>query len=243
MLKNVVLNKLIYISVLLICSLIALHYLPAVYVVTACAVLCALVTLFMGMAPTLKNADMQKSEMACEVLLEDLWPAIGQLATLTKNSTETNQNDLTALISIQDSAATTLTDAFVAIEGLLSQQQTYIDMLLDPPEQEGALQEEKANKTHHLANQCHELAREIEAAVHDAMRGLQFGDISVQSLQFIANDLGELSTAMQRIEQLKENHSSVQLQETINTYQQYRSTCRNNPVSSESMESGETTLF
>jgi len=385
MIQNVLLKKIVYISALLFFSIIALQYTPAEIVVCLSLATAVLICHYVQTPPILKASLDTDNVGKSETILT----STKGLARQSISSLQQNQDDLSDLIGTQEGAIHTLTEAFMAIQVLLNQQQTYIHTLLSV-EVEGksssiemdmrqfaentsktlnhfveiasnmgnesiyllekvehisaqmpgvmkALQgiEQIASQTNLLAlNAAIEAARAGEAgrgfavvagevrslsnsssevshniqkqlssingliaelskevkniatqdvdyvhdskdevneaisqlahkadndlqmtrnldglatelleAVHNAMRGLQFGDISVQSLQFTLEGVTQLSETMRQVENIKGSNSADELDLIIQAFQEKKEQRVHNPVSSSSMDSGDVEFF
>jgi len=392
MFKNVLLKKWFYISALLTISLVALQYIDSAELVLTISL-----GIFLLMSKYLHEKPIvQTTEECCVNSISDeiescdaILSSTQALAKQSISSLQDNKNDLSDLIGVQEGAITTLTDAFMAIEALLNQQQTYIYSLLNTDKEgEGcpiemnmsefaqntvetlnhfieiagnmgnettyllekvehistqmpgvmealqgieqissqtnllalnaaieaarageagrgfavvadevrSLSNSSAEVSHNIQKQLtsinalivdlatevkniasqdvdyvHDskdelnetisqlalkaesdkemtrsldaLASELVDAVHRAMRGLQFGDMSVQSLQFTVKDLSLLSDTMQALRDIKGGNLADEINLIVQNYQQEREQRVHNPVSSSSMDSGDIELF
>lgn len=107
--------------------------------------------------------------------------------------------------------------------------QTAIAQLVDKSKEEAA-----------LALQLERDTGMLEQSIYSAIRGLQFGDINSQHLQFVCKDLdiiGETLNAVKADDDI--NQRMAIAKEQIQAHRQKRS----NPVSSDSMASGDIELF
>lgn len=107
--------------------------------------------------------------------------------------------------------------------------QTAIAQLVDKSKEEAA-----------LALQLERDTGMLEQSIYSAIRGLQFGDINSQHLQFVCKDLdiiGETLSAVKADDDI--NQRMAIAKEQIHAHRQKRS----NPVSSDSMASGDIELF
>jgi len=124
-----------------------------------------------------------------------------------------------------------------------SQDMTYV---LDAKgEVERAIEElvEKAGEDQLVAAELREISVKLVHALHDAMRGLQYGDIATQSIQHDIKVLSELISFIGIFERnLYQQDLSPALREELARYQSQRA-IKGNPVSSVSMQSGEIELF
>ncbi|MCP4324140.1 MAG: chemotaxis protein [Psychromonas sp.] len=101
----------------------------------------------------------------------------------------------------------------------------------------------KADNDLQMTRDLEGLATELLEAVHDVMRGLQFGDISVQSLRFTLDGVTQLSEAMQQVENINGANAPGELDLIIKAFQEREEQRVHNPVSSSSMDSGDVELF
>ncbi|PKF62207.1 chemotaxis protein [Psychromonas sp. psych-6C06] len=390
MLKKVMLNKLFYTAIILISSLIALQFFPSEVVIIVAILSTTLLSHYLVKQPQLKidaNSCLNLTSNEIESCEKILSSAKG-LAHQSLGSLRNNQSDLSDLIGTQKGAISTLSDAFMAIQSLLDQQQSYLHSLLGVEDENvaksnmdmaefakktsstlnhfieiasnmgnesvylsekvehisaqmpgvmKALQgiEQIASQTNLLAlNAAIEAARAGEAgrgfavvagevrslsnsstevshtiqkqlsamnelisdlskevkniasqdldyvhnskdelnvaikqlsdkadndlemtrnldslasqlvdAVHNALRGLQFGDISIQSLQFTADDIGLLHGLMQEIESMKGENIPDEINEIVEKYKRTKEEKSHNPVSSSTMDGGEVEFF
>ncbi len=102
---------------------------------------------------------------------------------------------------------------------------------------------EKAGEDQLVAAELREISARLVHALHDAMRGLQYGDMATQSIQ---HDIKMLSELISLIEMFERTHHQQDLpfviQGELSSYKGRRSV-NGNPVSSVSMQSGEVELF
>ncbi|PKG38373.1 methyl-accepting chemotaxis protein [Psychromonas sp. Urea-02u-13] len=391
MVKNVKLKRMIYISVLLIISLLALQYIPAELVIIFILAVMIILTGYLKTVDQLPlqgencfNSNSHQIE-SCDKILT----STKGLASLCSSSLQESKSDLADLIGTQEGAINTLTNAFMAIQELLNQQQTHIHTLLSAEvSDEGSCVEmdmrdfaEKTSKTlnhfveiatnmgnesiyllekvdhisaqmpgvmnalqgieqiasqtnllalnaaieaaragdagrgfavvagevrslsdssskvsHNIQQQLsaintliadlskevkniavqdvdyvHDskdevnaaisqlthkadndlkmtqnldgLASELLEAVHDAMRGLQFGDISIQSLQFTLDGVSHLSDVMCEVEKIPGVNIAIEVDDVLKTFKEKKDQRLHNPVSSSSMDSGEVEFF
>jgi methyl-accepting chemotaxis protein len=82
---------------------------------------------------------------------------------------------------------------------------------------------------------------ELQSALNQSIRGLQFGDINSQHLHFILKDLHLIQELLNDIVN-NPNDLAVKIQEALTEVQSHREQ-RNNPVSASSMAGGEVELF
>jgi methyl-accepting chemotaxis protein len=129
------------------------------------------------------------------------------------------------------------------VGAVASQDMTYV---LDAKgEVECAIEElvEKAGQDQQVAAELREISVRLVHALHEAMRGLQYGDIAAQSIH---HDIKVLSDLVPLVEVLERNHSHQDLSRTmceeLSRYFNQR-TAKSNPVSAVSMQSGHVELF
>lgn len=85
------------------------------------------------------------------------------------------------------------------------------------------------------------IKEELQTALHQSIRGLQFGDINSQQLNFILQDLHLIQALLTDFID-HPTELSLKLQAALTQVDEHRQQ-RNNPVSSSSMASGEVELF
>lgn len=129
------------------------------------------------------------------------------------------------------------------VGSVASQDMTYV---LDAKgEVERAIEEllQKAGEDQLVAAELREISVRLVHALHDAMRGLQYGDIATQSIQHDIKVVDELISLVNVFEgNLYQQDLLSALREALRNYQAQRSHS-GNPVSSISMQSGEVELF
>lgn len=96
------------------------------------------------------------------------------------------------------------------------------------------------NKEH--ANALDEHNQLLQQSLYDAMRGLQFGDINHQHLNYMASQLALLQHQLREITELENLTNPHKLKNYIENIKEFKAT-RSNPVSASSMASGEVDLF
>ena len=101
---------------------------------------------------------------------------------------------------------------------------------------------EKSNQDEKNVAQLSTLSAELQNAINQAIRGLQFGDINGQHLQYIIDVMAFVSSHFSF-------NNSAELQALLTEYQSYFDNMRDkrqsiyNPVSASSMASGSVELF
>ena len=101
----------------------------------------------------------------------------------------------------------------------------------------------KADNDLQMTRNLDGLATELLEAVHNAMRGLQFGDISIQSLRFTLDSVTQLSETMRQVENINGLHIADEINLVVKTFQEKKEQRVHNPVSSSSMDSGDVEFF
>jgi methyl-accepting chemotaxis protein len=129
------------------------------------------------------------------------------------------------------------------VGAVASQDMTYV---LDARgEVEGAVQEliNKADADQRVAADLRELSAELVLLVHDAMRGLQYGDMATQSIN---HDISVMQALTELVRVLGKHVNDANFSQRLNTaltdFKQKRHE-KVNPVSAASMQSGEIELF
>lgn len=104
---------------------------------------------------------------------------------------------------------------------------------------------EKSKHDQRIASSLDEISSQLVSALHEAMRGLQFEDMTSQNVRHSVNILNSLEpfacTLMSGSRSLSVMRAA--LNEEINTYQKEANTRAQNPVSASSMQSGDIDLF
>lgn len=93
----------------------------------------------------------------------------------------------------------------------------------------------------HTANLA-ENAKHIQQALHDAIRGLQFGDINSQHLVYAAENIGFIHGYLSELENSEVLHVNMNLHKKLQEMREYREK-RLNPVSAHSMSGGDIDFF
>lgn len=104
---------------------------------------------------------------------------------------------------------------------------------------------EKANRDQHIANTLREISEQLVTSIHDAMRGLQFEDISTQNVRHNVAGLKLLEPIAHVLEYSARDLRGINaaLSEQIRQYAQLQDKRSHNPVSASSMSSGGVDLF
>lgn len=126
-----------------------------------------------------------------------------------------------------------------------SQDMTYV--LEAKREVEAAISEliRKASSDQGIANNLNFISKDLVVALHDAMRGLQFEDMSSQNIRYGIETLKMLEPIAYTLQNNEKNLRSVSfaLAEQLQKYEEKITSRRNNPVSASSMNSGTVDLF
>jgi methyl-accepting chemotaxis protein len=151
-------------------------------------------------------------------------------------------NDIQAQLRNINDAISSLTNEVGVVA---SQDMSYV---LDAKrEVEVAIDEllEKSKHDQRIASSLDDISSQLVSALHEAMRGLQFEDMTSQNVRHSVNILNSLEpfacTLMSGSRSLSVMHAA--LNEKINTYQKEANTRAQNPVSASSMQSGDIDLF
>lgn len=137
---------------------------------------------------------------------------------------------------------TAITSLSQEVGSVASQDMTYV---LDAKgEVERAIEElvEQAGEDQQVTGELREISIKIVQALHDAMRGLQYGDIATQSIRYDMKILSELISLVEVFERNHQHDSFAVIHEALVSYQKQRAT-KGNPVSAASMQSGDVELF
>jgi uncharacterized membrane protein len=150
------------------------------------------------------------------------------LASEIKNMIEECEHSLVKLNSTQHDAVELISSSFIEMQQLLHKQTKIISHSVPKDSLE------------HV--QISKLANEIQLFVHDSIRGMQFGDINTQNLQFC---LDTLSFIREQIDSIGKEDLDIVITD-IRTYLEVirgRRSSEHNPVSSENMQAGEVEFF
>ncbi len=96
------------------------------------------------------------------------------------------------------------------------------------------------NKEH--ANALDEHNQRLQQSLYDAMRGLQFGDINHQHLNYMSSQLAMLQQQLGELTESENLSNPLKLKDYIENIEKFKAT-HFNPVSANSMASGEVDLF
>lgn len=150
-------------------------------------------------------------------------------------------NDIQAQLNNINNAISSLTNE---VGTVASQDMSYV--LAAKREVEVAIDEllEKSKHDELIATSLDEISSSLVGAIHEAIRGLQFEDMTSQSVRHAINAINSLEPIARTLTSSANSMSSVQsvLKEDIANYQNVLSR-RTNPVSASSMKSGDIELF
>jgi methyl-accepting chemotaxis protein len=150
------------------------------------------------------------------------------LASEIKNMIQECEHSLVKLNSTQHDAVELISTSFIEMQQLLNKQAKIISHSVPKDSLE------------HV--QVSKLANEIQQFVHESIRGMQFGDINTQNLQFC---LDTLCFIREQIDSIGQEDLDIVITD-IRSYLEVIRTRRNtehNPVSSENMQAGEVEFF
>lgn len=151
-------------------------------------------------------------------------------------------NEIQAQLSGINTAIESLTEE---VGRVASQDMSYV--LASKREVEIAIEEliVKANRDQLIATQLREISEQLVLVLFDAIRGLQFEDMSSQNVQHNVETLRLLDPIAHVLEYSAKNlqgvHSSLIVQ--LTAFKQKTQGRKHNPVSASSMDSGEVELF
>ncbi|MGB3727368.1 MAG: methyl-accepting chemotaxis protein [Glaciecola sp.] len=101
---------------------------------------------------------------------------------------------------------------------------------------------EKAESDSVVTSGLEQVAHDLDIALSDAIRGLQFGDINGQNLEFTLNEIAYIREQIQRVSLHDLSATMDELNVHVKELQQ-RKADSHNPVSATSMQAGEIDLF
>ena len=162
-----------------------------------------------------------------------------EVRSLSNNSSEVSHNIQKQLTSINK----LIIDLSSDVKNIASQDVDYVHGSKDELDKTMSKFSLKAESDLQMTRHLDALASELVDAVHNAMRGLQFGDISIQSLQFTIDDIAQLRDAMHRLQRVEGEDRAEQIDLLIQQYRKEKASKVNNPVSSSSMDSGDVEFF
>lgn len=151
-------------------------------------------------------------------------------------------NDIQAQLRNVNDAISSLTNEVGLVA---SQDMSYV---LDAKREVEVAIDELIEKSKHdqlIAGRLDEISTQLVSALHEAMRGLQFEDMTSQNVRHTVNIMRSLEPFARALMASSRSIASVQdaLSEEIRNYQKEESTRVQNPVSASSMQSGDIDLF
>lgn len=138
------------------------------------------------------------------------------------------EKSLLNINSTQQDAIDLIGNSFVEIQSLMLKQSTLVQRNVDADSLEYA--------------QVTRLAGDIRNFMNESIRGMQFGDINTQNLQFCLDTLRFIREHIETIGQDDLDVVIADIREYLETLQKRRD-INNNPVSSKSMQAGEIEFF
>lgn len=138
------------------------------------------------------------------------------------------EKSLININSTQQDAIDLIGNSFVEMQSLMLKQSTLVQRNVDSDSLEYA--------------QVTRLAGDIRNFMNESIRGMQFGDINTQNLQFCLDTLRFIREHIETIGQEDLDVVIADIREYLETLQKRRK-INNNPVSSESMHAGEIEFF
>ncbi|MCP3428414.1 hypothetical protein [Opacimonas viscosa] len=138
------------------------------------------------------------------------------------------EKSLLNINSTQQDAIDLIGNSFVEIQSLMLKQSTLVQRNVDADSLEYA--------------QVTRLAGDIRNFMNESIRGMQFGDINTQNLQFCLDTLRFIREHIETIGQDDLDVVIADIREYLETLQKRRDV-NNNPVSSKSMQAGEIEFF
>lgn len=151
-------------------------------------------------------------------------------------------NDIQAQLRTINDAISSLTSEVGIVA---SQDMSYV---LDAKREVEIAIDELLEKSKHdqlIASSLDDISSQLVSALHEAMRGLQFEDMTSQNVRHSVNTLNSLEPFVRTLTSGARSLSGMRaaLSEEINTYQKEANTRAQNPVSASSMQSGDIDLF
>ena len=212
MVKHEMLKKVGYISALFISSFIALQYLPAELVVFISLMLLAFLSDYFGDTPVLSTKQNQglsnnSNELECCV---EILTSTKDVAQQSAGSLQQNQDDLVDLIGTQEGAISTMTDAFMAIQTLITEQQTYIHTLLSV-ELSGAEADVEIDMREFAKNTSKTLNHFVEIATNMGNESIYL----LEKVEHISAQMPGVMKALQGIEQIASQTNLLALNAAI----------------------------
>lgn len=102
---------------------------------------------------------------------------------------------------------------------------------------------EKSEKDQLITQEMESISKRLMEALFDAMRAMQFQDMSSQTIQHSIDEQRHLLVLAEVLKNEKINLNEKELRESLDTFRTERSIRKSNPVSANSMDSGDVDLF
>lgn len=163
----------------------------------------------------------------------------GEVRSLSNSSSQVSHNIQKQLSSIN----TLITELAKEVKNIAIQDVDYVHDSKDEVNEAITQLTHKADNDLQMTRNLDALASELLEAVHNAMRGLQFGDISVQSLRFTLDGINLLKDTMQQVGDIEGVNVSDELDLIVQAFQNNKQQRVQNPVSSSNMDSGDVEFF
>ena len=163
----------------------------------------------------------------------------GEVRALSNSSSEVSHNIQKQLSSIN----ALVEDLSKDVKNIATQDVGYVHDSKDEVSEAISQLAHKADNDRNMTRKLDDLATELLEAVHNAMRGLQFGDISIQSLQFTLDGVTQVKEVMQALESIKGYNIADEINGVGQAFKENKQQRVHNPVSSSNMDSGDVEFF
>jgi methyl-accepting chemotaxis protein len=166
------------------------------------------------------------------VVADEVRALSNRSATFSK-SIQDNLNQMNAdiITLVEDVRKIASKDMTFIMESKQEVQQA-IDRLLD-----------KANEDERVTQEMDVIARDLMVAVFNAMRAMQFQDMSSQTIQHTIEEQKHLLFLTAALKNDKKNLDDTALEKSLHAFKDERRRRKSNPVSASSMKSGDIDLF
>ncbi len=220
-------------------SLLGIHLHPVAGVAFVSALL-AYVLFFSSREqdePTFLTADPVSADLSPTIDVPTTCHPLGETSAIVKEVVLESTANLAAQIGIQSDAVNTLKQALAQINSLLEQQR----QSMQQPLYETGLDKSSASILARINNDRDELVGQLVNALHNAMRALQFEDMSTQNIRHTIQRLEELVPIATSLNEAR--HDFSQLKDELVKYRESAFRQKHNPVSATSVSSGSVDLF
>ena len=102
---------------------------------------------------------------------------------------------------------------------------------------------DKAHEDEQVTKDMDVIAQDLMAAVFNAMRAMQFQDMSSQTIQHTIEEQRHLLFLTAALKNEKKNLDDMALEKSLRAFKDERRRRKSNPVSASSMKSGDIDLF